>query len=317
MKRLAKIWNVDERDGILHFSTCSTVRELLPIVAESDLNPNISDQWLALSARKDYTDEIVRQKPLHSDFQITDYIKLDETKTHKYRDDETVPVYMAWIEFRTGCLPVKRSLDNEIPEDWGEIINNQDYGVAEYGEHVDGSDCLLIESWDFFHSLAFNGYSCEALYKAMGIDEYSGFSDETISCSHCSKFDRRDNGYSYNHRYIEEVGDLGVNCGCYAEHCKNEYADNANDPEKTIELSTAQELETEGHLEFVERFIGGMLDAGRSGYFNGESCDQGDPKEVMKSYREKEPDTDFIFTHDESGQFQTYFSIWRLTGDQS
>ena len=59
-----------------------------------------------------------------------------------------------------------------------------------------------------------------------------------------------------------------------------------------------------------------MVD-GRGGYFNGKSTREGTPKSVLAEYMALKPDSVFLFTHDESGQFQTYFSIWEIKQDNA
>ena len=82
-----------------------------------------------------------------------------------------------------------------------------------------------------------------------------------------------------------------------------------NDCKTSVELDVAEKLEEQKKIKHLERFIGGMTD-GRGGMYDGESTREGNPVEVLAEYQDKHPDKQFLFTHDESGQFQTYFSIW-------
>jgi hypothetical protein len=185
-----------------------------------------------------------------------------------------------------------------------------EFGISAVGEMVGGETVLVKTGWEYFHVLPLLGYSLEDFEERLGIEEH-GFDDDTESCSGCGKFDSRDDGYMYNFR--EVCGDwLGVNCGCYEEAIESEWESFVDDSERAIELAVAERLAEKGEIEHVERFIGGMVD-GRGGYWRGSGAvREGNPEDVLAEMREKEPDARFVFSHDESGQFQTYFSIWRV-----
>jgi hypothetical protein len=189
-----------------------------------------------------------------------------------------------------------------------------DFQFGEIDRPIELNDevLMLIDGWDAFHCLEFMGYSFKQ-FMELSQCESTIFSDEVTSCHECGEWMHNDNGYTYNYRIVD--GELlGLECGCYAEHMKEHWHDRVNDPKVPIELEVAEELEESGTLEHLERFIGGMTD-GRGGYFNGESCSEGNPEEVLADYQQKYPDKQFLFTHDESGQFQTYFSIWEVVSN--
>ena len=95
------------------------------------------------------------------------------------------------------------------------------------------------------------------------------------------------------------------------------------DGKKPMPLDKAHALWREGKIEFVERFVGGFAD--RGGYWHGpderkgpESEDSygqttvGDPQDVLPVRRKQDTKARFICSIDEQGQFQTYWSLWRI-----
>lgn len=316
MRRLIKYWNNYTSDNAT-FSTCSTRYEILPVVMDNDaglLDIIDSATQLDIPLTEDtYTAEIPKHGfRVHT---ITHAIATKETALTYNR--ETVPVYLGWItimEPHWDGLPVKDTVAKELTsEDISGILNGQNYGIQDTGLMIDEETRLLIiDSWSYFHGLPLAGYSLDSLLKELEVDEDNVYFDDSVfRCGSCGNYDHNDNGYVYNFRIVNECELLGVNCGCYDTYNRDNYRDNVNDSDKSIELSTARDLESDGELEFIERFIGGMTD-GRGGYFNGETTREGHPTEVLDELLENEPDGEFIFSHDESGQFQSYFSVWRV-----
>jgi hypothetical protein len=100
------------------------------------------------------------------------------------------------------------------------------------------------------------------------------------------------------------------------------------DGKKPMPLDKAHALWREGKLVFVERFVGGFADRGGSwhgpderegveAFDNGDadsygSTTVGNPQEVIPARRKASPKAQFICSLDESGQFQTYWSLWRI-----
>jgi hypothetical protein len=170
-----------------------------------------------------------------------------------------------------------------------------------------------MEGWHFFHAMRMAGYSLEKFKKILGVEEDNcNFHDSVFDCSHCNKYDYTDNGYTYNYR-MTEYEQLGLRCGCWDEYAESDKAieEYTDDHSKAIEMKNAENLEKKGKLKHLERFIGGWVD-GRGGYFNGKSTREGKPETVLIEYQKKFPKKKFIFSHDESGQFQSYFSIWEV-----
>lgn len=240
---------------------------------------------------------------------------------------------IAWVEIRqnqyTG-LDIHETIAPMTADEFEGFTHYSSYsdiGVADSGDDLQGNSAVTISGWHFYHILPLLGYTWQSFLNHMGIEgdepEPFGFDDDSFSCSNCNVIDHRDNGYNYNERETPSGEYVGVNCGCFDEACKSEFADNANDPKKTITLDIARSLSEGGELEFVARYIGGMTDPGRGGRFNVDDGTQeeqdfgaivcnGDPEEELAKLLTKDETAAYIFSHDDSGQFQTYFSIWKI-----
>ena len=314
MKRVIKFYNTHNSDGI-KFSDCSTEYEILPILVDDTAG---IDELLSLLPKLNLSaqcEPVSNEKPQYGwrSLKITNAIQVDTYKSKRYRETESLPVYLGFITLpdENGPLPLQESIGNEniTTDTVYEICNNQCYGVQDIGQTVDNETILVKSGWNYFHEIPLLGYSLEKFEQVAGIDEH-GFYDDTDRCYNCNLFDSRDDGYNYNFREVD--GDwLGVNCGCYHEACKNEFLSFVNDSSKCIEKSVANELVESDQIEFVERFIGGMVD-GRGGYYDGESCREGNPESILNDLLKKDSEGEFIFSHDESGQFQTYFSVYKV-----
>lgn len=193
-------------------------------------------------------------------------------------------------------------------------MDSQAYGVCDAVDTLNDDRLVLMEDWSYLHEMRLLGYNTNQFQELCGAPKGSDgrtFQDNMQKCDECGVWDDRDNGYNYNHRMTDD-GYIGLNCGCYHEHMKDNYLENVNDHKKCIELDVMKELENEGKVEFIERFIGGMTD-GRGGYYAGKSCREGSPEGILEELITKSPKSKFLFSHDESGQFQTYFSVWKVT----
>jgi hypothetical protein len=316
MKRLIKYYNKYNSDKA-QFSTCSTEYSIFPeLVNEeaefSDLKFLAEVHGLKVVGRGIETEMKYRRNLF-----ITHAYKLDEIETiERWGKIETYQFYLGFITIpESDILAPIESIDNEMTlEQAYEIVNNQELGVSDFGEMVDGGIVMVKSGWNYFHEIPLLGYNLKQFEELLKITD-TGFYDDTDRCGNCGKFDSRDSGYTYNFREFQ--GDLlGVNCGCYEEACSGddgieEFSDN---PDKAMELSSAEKLAEENKIEFIERFIGGMTD-GRGGYFGGEYTREGQPEKILKELKEKDPNKSFLFSHDESGQFQTYFSVWSIRGE--
>lgn len=319
MKRVIKFYNPYSRDAAA-FSDCSTKYEILPVIVDNDANEEDLTR-LASKLGLVATGDAVTNAPHawgYRELTITHALpvgtKLLKAKT-RWNEEERVPEFLGFITLpcESDDAPLCESIGNELTaEQASEIVNNQEFGVSDVGELIDGGIVLVKNGWSYYHALPLTGYDLKKFEEVLEVTD-EGFYDDTYRCDGCNKFDSRDNGYTYNFR---EHGDgrLGVNCGCYDEACENDFSDFVNEPGKAMELKTAESLETKGVLTHVERFIGGMVD-GRGGRWGGESVREGDPKSILKELLDAEPNAEFVFTHDESGQFQTYFSVWRVGPD--
>jgi hypothetical protein len=141
------------------------------------------------------------------------------------------------------------------------------------------------------------------------------------------KFDALDDGMHTNFRDVDGEY-LGIRCGCYGDACMTDSAldDYTNAVNKGMELEFAHQWAAKVRLAFVARYMGGMTDPGRGGYWGGPderdgmqgsygAVDCGDPAVVVKAWQAQNPGAQFVLSHDESGQFQTYWSLWRVVDE--
>ena len=305
--RLIKYWNRYSSGGA-SFSDCSTEYELLPVTSSGSSIQSLIQhaERLGLTPTADKV-EINRFNPIQRALRLTDI------KTVGY-DNSQVPVYLGWIRIPEGSLEVRESLENNVTQDEAyEIISCQEYGMSDYGETVDNEVVLVKLGWDSYHKLGFAGYSRESFIKALGVTT-EGFEDDTFRCSECGVFDDSSDCYTYNHRVVNDCELLGVNCGCFDEYCKSESGldEYCNNSDKAIESNAIEAHVESGKLEFVERFVGGMTDPGRIHLYAGEHVRVGQPESILAELNKLNPDAQYIFGHDESGQFQTYFSVYKV-----
>lgn len=247
---------------------------------------------------------------------------------------------LGWVE-----IPSARGLDSELPirdiicpltDAEAEEIRcsgmESDIGVDRSGEDTEGKAAVILSGWEFYHILPLRGYTWQSYLTACGVEgdepEPFGFFDDSDMCGECCAIDSRDDGYNYNFRETPSGNYVGVNCGCYAEACRSEWPDLVNDAGDTIGLDLARDLARDGKLKFLARYIGGMVDVGRGGFFMDHGAEDGapdakgmgpvrngQPDKILAELRAAEPDGEFIFSLDETGQFQTYFSVWRVLAE--
>ena len=312
MKRAIKYWNIFKSNAA-DFSSCGTEYEVLPGLYPDDAGI-VELRTLAKSLGLK-TRGVATLKSPEARLKLSHSVKLVGKHERTYfNKTETFDLYLGFIELPdVSELPAKSTLNNSTPKGLlYELINGGDgyrLGIEEYGESVDGETWLVKTSWRQHHIMPLLGYSLEKFYKAEGIDDVY-FEDSVSRCSECGLYNHNDDGYTYNFRATDD-GYIGIECGCFEEYALNNYSEYVNEPKKCIELSIAETLKDQGKIEFIERFIGGMVD-GRGGCFRGERTREGEPSDVLTSLLEETPNGEFIFTHDESGQFQTYFSVWRV-----
>lgn len=135
---------------------------------------------------------------------------------------------------------------------------------------------------------------------------YTGNVHYCVECNMGHDADGYDGGFQF------------VDCDIVCDECIVDYLVNNNGldhyidkPNQCIPLVAAEEFAKKKQLVFVERFISGMVD-GRGGIYNGDFVNEGQPIEVLKALKDKHPKNTYVFSHDESGQFQTYFSVWKV-----
>lgn len=308
MKRLIKFYNPYESDGVKF--NISTRYEILPELVED----NAGSKELRELAKKYKAKIVGNTKTVETtrDLSITHAIKTSETIENKWKKGEKFNWYFGFINLpNVPTLPPKVSLLNKMTADQAfDLINLQECGIDDVGKNIDGNMVLVQSSHDYDHVMNLLGYDRTQFEKINKITDF-GFYDDTYRCSCCGVYDSRDNGYTYNHRELN--GELlGLNCGCFADACEDRVEDFANESDQCIELEVAERLVEKKKLKFIERFVGGMTDANRSHSYAGKTVRIGNPKEILEDLLEKKPNGNFVFCHDESGQFQTYFSVYEL-----
>jgi len=324
MKRLIKFHtHFTSHNDKPEFSDCSSKFEVLPFLVEDDAGPKALEA-LAKQLKLRRAGPAVKgggQGITHA-LPLTSYVKGGGMYAKdKYRE------YLAFIELpdSDAVKPVLKPNSKLTKAQANEIVNRQVYGVNAVGEHVDGQTILVKRNWKFYVELRVLGYHHEQLLKLLKAEDY-GFDDDTDSCSECGKFNSNDNGYKSNFRHTGG-GCIGIECGCYDEWAESSEAvdEYANNRHAGMELAAAKKHAKAGRLVFIERFIGGMTDPGRGGNWGGLGDGTGEPDEsgyghvrngrpetVLKALLKLDPKGKFLFSHDDSGQFQMYFSVWKV-----
>ena len=247
-----------------------------------------------------------------ADLKITECLQTKERKINQgFRSDEEYIVFFGFIEFDSeGTLkPVLNGGAKITRDQESNIFNGQEYGILDNGKMQDGESVLIGDHWLIPQYLKVLGYDAKEFYSRF---DQHGFDDDTCRCDECGVYNDRDDGCTYNHRYVDDgCTQLGVHCGCYDEYMQStgalsEYLDNAD---QCIEVSVAEHHEKSGALKKIQTYIGGMVD-GRGGHIHGESVKEGTPESILKTLKAEHPKRQYIFVHEESGQFQTYFSVY-------
>lgn len=182
---------------------------------------------------------------------------------------------------------------------------------------------LIVDSWDFireFHSWANDKYGKE-LYEETAYDypedlevqkyftawlDYLtqgmwGFSDEYSVCEHCNRaFRTSPDSYSWTANYW--LGDGFIICDeCVKEDFAEEYLESMhNNPKIANTILSDNEMENIGYEKV-------NADNYESGWYG--TCD--DPQEILEKEMEINPEYDYVFSVCGSGQFHTYFDLWR------
>lgn len=317
MKRAIKFYNKYESDDI-KFSYCSTHYEVLPFLVSDEAS---SKELRSIANKMGYVcvGNVKTNKPdkYGRNDRITHAIKLNE-KTEKDYQGTHRDYYIGFITINTYhniLKPIEKADGIITACQSDDILNNQIYGVEDIGVLQGNEETIVVMSgWEYFHEMRLLGYDHNQFQEVVGAPKGSegrDFYDSVFKCAECGLYDYESDGYHYNYRMTDD-GPMGLNCGCYHEHMKDNYLENVNDSNKCIELDVMKELKKEGKVEFIERFIGGMT-YGRGGYYAGKSCREGSPEGILEELLKKSPKSKFLFSHDESGQFQTYFSVWKVT----
>jgi hypothetical protein len=324
MKRVIKFWN-QFNDGMT-FNDCGTKYEVLPILVADDAGEaelRAIAKQLGIETRGRKIETIARPDRFRSGKTfMTHAMKTGEKTEPKFHSQTEYEWHLGFVTLNESdaiLKPVAKLGKRVTREQANEIINNRAYGLDDVGDFsmipskVDLR--IVMQGWHYYHEIALLGYDVDKFErmitrKRSSQDGEREFYDSVFRCDDCGTWDSNDSGYTYNYRMTDD-GQYGINCGCAHEHMKRNVEDYIDNPHKAIELEAAEELAEEGVLEHVERFIGGWTD-GRGGRYNGESTREGTPEAILRQFKASEPKSKFVMTHDESGQFQTYWSLWRV-----
>ena len=296
------------------FSTCGTKYEILHAV----LNDEDGLDKLQLYADNNGLTVLDRgtvENNYNRPLVVTDWLRIEDKEILVHGKPANLKQYLGLITLDTSgpLKPVSDCTGQLTLENCQRICMDQEYNISDVGEYQGGGTMLVIEGWGWYHHLPLLGYSMEQLHELMEITD-EGFSDDTFRCGECGIYDHGNGGYIYNHRIVNECELLGVNCGCYDEYIKDNWTDMIN----TVTPIECNVAESEDALIHVQRWITGMMDPGRGGYYGGQQCDPcDDPKELFEGLVSRFPEDGFVITHDESGQFQTYFSIYAVVTNMS
>ena len=333
MKRLIKFYtHHTSHNDKPDFSNCSSRFEVLPYLVDDKAGPTVLARLAKELGLKTAGPAAKVKRTGYARYQSITHampLKTFASGSGMYAKEK----YREWLAFipmpktdRAG-ISLKPSLKpgkKMTKVQANEIVNMQAFGVSDVGEHVNGETILVKEGWDFYTDMRILGYDHTQFLKILKCEDY-GFSDDTSRCSDCGKFASNESGYTSNFRYLDAIGELGIECGCYDEHASS--ADGldqyAGKDSEAMELDAAKVHAEAGRIKFIERFIGGMTDRGRGGYWGGDatsdadyaaegSVRNGNPKAVLKALKAANPKGVYMFSHDDSGQFQTYFSVWEI-----
>lgn len=252
---------------------------------------------------------------------------------------EELRLQLSTGDFHTHkALPVKVSNKTPIQIHPSEYTVTEIHGIkfigrSEYGELHAINDNGGFEHYDLTYgdntadgnsyvSCCGSGYSPRSLVPLSKKDieniEGAYTSDGLCSCEECGLMYDTDS-YESNPGYIV-AGECSFVCreGCFVEWLKRHgVEDYVNKADRCIPLEATKSLVKSKQIKFVRRYIGGMTDAGRGGSFNGEHVENGQPKQVLRELLEEDSNAEYVFSHDESGQFQTYWSVWKVLPKQN
>lgn len=272
----------------------------------------------------------VEWRPQHGPHRVTHAVQIGEVDVKDYHDTRKQPEWLGFITLARSeeIKPSKRPGKKMTKAQARHVVEYTEFGVQDVGETTDGKIIIVKSGWEYYCGLPLHGYSLESFQEAEGITE-EGFHDDTSSCQSCGKFDSNDDGRQTNFREVNGEY-LGINCGCYGETCMSDDAleDFTDNEKKGMELEFAHKWMEQGRLKFVERYMGGWTDPGRGGYWGGAdernemkgsygSCMAANPDKIVKEWQEKNPNGHFVISHDESGQFQSYWSLWQVMDEEA
>ncbi len=314
MKRLIKYWSPYNETK---FSNCSTQYEVLPILVPDSAGPKELERLArelglvrakgAKAKRLESKNEWESQRAQW----ITHSMELRETKECSHRGEKSYHYKIGFINLNLRGLPAVEDCTGKITKKKAHEIVDSGWYHAQSTCEINKEYLIIMDSWDYYHDLNLLGYKLEQFEKALGIDDRV-FDDSVSSCSECGAYNYNDDGHHYNFRMTPDGEYLGLECGCFDEYSKSNIEAWANKPETCVEPDAIEALVEDDKAEFIQRYVGGMTDSWRSHSYAGEAVSIGNPKDILEELLEKNPDGQYVFVHDESGQFQTYFSVYKL-----
>ena len=311
MQRLVKFSTCHSRNELPEWSTCRTKFEVLPVVVED--SEATAERLTALAHEYSISLASGPSTEKSDNYDSRRYLTMAARIDQESNREAS---YLGFVNVPQCSVLRVHSGPNSLPLTYDQamdLVNSQECGISSVGEHVNGDYILVKSGWDFYQALKLLGYDHEQFLKVLKCQDF-GFCDDTDSCTQCYKFNSRDDGYNSNFQYIESIGEnLGIDCGCYAEYAESPESLQAleNNSDTALELDVAEAHADAGRLKFITRYIGGMVD-GRGGSCNGKFVKEGDPAAILKAFLKRYPNGRYVFSRDESGQFQTYFSVWRV-----
>ena len=291
------------------FSDCSTVLNVVgdvlrrvPTNAEL-LDMARADEWIEDHASRTFA---VNKTTSRNSIEIVKYSPIFKKETQWQRVDCYIGLFK--VPGQNSVIPVNGGDSLFTREMLNEALMYQDMDISDMGEDLSGDEVIIQEGWGFDPLWKLHGYDPEKSLEALGIEMY-GFSDDSFICDGCYKVMSTTDGIATNVRWLED-GRLGIECGCYTDHCIEHVEDFLNNTEVPMTSDALLKLKEKGLVSHY------------SDMCNGWSCGSDDPGEALEnlSLAADEGALDFvdcddysegvIFSLDWVGQFDTGFSMW-------
>lgn len=171
-----------------------------------------------------------------------------------------------------------------------------------------GADFLIVDGWDVAREvenvLNPNKSVSPESYDTPSIDtvfnDNWGFSDEYAVCDDCGTVIRTSpDSYSWKPDFW--VSDGEIRCGdCVRDNPADYIASLLDNPESANTILSDDELKENGFAK-----------VNPDSYENGWYDKQDEPKDILATAQDKEPDSEFLFSVSGEGQFYTKFDLWK------